>query len=129
MTYKEKLLEVKRAKEELKEWGKQAFKEGSEQLFKGNPTLESFGWHEYTPYWNDGDVCRFCVCNEEPTINGISPYYDNDNDQEWDSVLAGKVAEFLCGFDKDFYETTFGDHVEITVFRDGHTKIDSYQHD
>jgi len=48
-------------------------------LFKQAPNLKSFGWTQYTPYFNDGDTCEFSVHLDYPYFNGIdSEDYDDD---------------------------------------------------
>lgn len=46
------------------------FEEGCKELFARHPEMESFAWSQYTPYWNDGDVCEFGVYTGDPEING-----------------------------------------------------------
>lgn len=60
-----KKLVIQRHKESL-----ECIKRGFKQLFVDYKDLQSFGWMQYTPYWNDGDTCEFTVYNDEPTING-----------------------------------------------------------
>jgi RecG-like helicase len=60
----EKLV-IQRHKESLK-----CIKKSFKQLFADYPDLQSFGWSQYTPYWNDGSPCEFMVYNDEPMING-----------------------------------------------------------
>jgi hypothetical protein len=57
------------------------FTEGTKELFEKYPTMESFGWRQYTPYFNDGDECKFRVNidNDDVYVNGIS-FYDDDGD-------------------------------------------------
>lgn len=58
-------LESQRHAESLK-----CIKKGLKQLFVDFEDLESIGWRQYTPYWNDGDTCDFTVYNDDPDING-----------------------------------------------------------
>jgi len=48
----------------MEETAKGLFTEMSTELFNENPTLMGFGWTQYTPYFNDGDVCTF-RCNSD----------------------------------------------------------------
>jgi hypothetical protein len=50
------------------------------ELFAEAPTLKSFGWTQYTPYFNDGDTCEFGVHIDYPYINGASEDYDEESD-------------------------------------------------
>lgn len=46
------------------------FEAASKTLFDLDPRLESFGWDQYTPYFNDGESCEFAVCDYSIQING-----------------------------------------------------------
>jgi hypothetical protein len=46
------------------------------ELFAEAPNLKSFGWTQYTPYFNDGDSCEFGVNFDYPYINGANEDYD-----------------------------------------------------
>jgi hypothetical protein len=35
-------------------------------IFDKHPALSSFGWTQYTPYFNDGEACYFGVQADEP---------------------------------------------------------------
>jgi hypothetical protein len=154
--------ERKRLKQELNEKVKAAFAEASRELFESHPGLESFGWRQYSPHFNDGEPCYFRARNEDLeslTINGESGYdlewygetkyqptgrsepsgwggtrqvYANLPNSNYDAELtaaADAVLEFLARFDEDDYEEMFGDHVEVTVTRDGVTVDEYTSHD
>src|SRR5690349_7857045 len=67
-TFEEKYAELKKKRDEMeKEFQSLAgelFKEKASGLFEKYPTLKSFGWAQYTPYFNDGDECIFGVNDE-----------------------------------------------------------------
>lgn len=50
------------------------------ELFKQAPNLESIGWTQYTPYFNDGDTCEFGVHTDDLYLNGVNLYDDSDLD-------------------------------------------------
>lgn len=124
----------------LLEDSKLFFKEASQDLFKENPTLKSFGWRQYTPYWNDGDECIFGTSTDYPIINE----YDSDYGQyeggenlskgqlkeleDQHEKLAPIVTEFLNSFYKDVLKTMFGDHVTVRVNPKG-VEVEEYDHD
>lgn len=122
-----------------KEFGEQAAK-----LFDAHSGLESFGWNQYTPYFNDGDEPRFGVRDEESDINGKDgggldsgrrygpvPGYQRLPDQQPSAeyLLQEHVAKFLSGFDKDHMKAMFGDHVTVTVTRPGTVDVSDCSHD
>ena len=49
-------------------------------LFEQAPKLKSFGWTQYTPYFNDGDTCEFGVNIDYPYVNGANEDYDEESD-------------------------------------------------
>jgi hypothetical protein len=78
-----------KAKKELEKAAKAAFREASAEVFAGNPQIVSFGWSQYTPYWNDGDACVFGANTGYPVVtfkakDGKVVRYDED---------AGEIAE------------------------------------
>lgn len=68
-------------KQELFKLAKEHFNTLAQELFDKHPDLKQFSWEQYTPYFNDGDVCSFGVYADEPLINGHRPY-ENSGDEE-----------------------------------------------
>ena len=158
---KVRLLKVKNSeidslKNETFELSKEVFDEWCKNIFEKHPKIESFGWNQYTPYFNDGDTCTFSANTDYLNVN--DEYVD---DCEWmgatkvtnwgtynretksyegrvevpnekhDKELEGATMEirsFLNMFDDDFYMRKFGDHSEIIVTREG-IEVDEYDHD
>jgi hypothetical protein len=82
------------------------------QALLDDPTIESFGWTQYTPYFNDGEPCVFSV-NEELSVTLV------DGNSTPPCVRCGgrlsQVQEECpnCGldnpsYDEDSYEETEG---------------------
>jgi len=122
-------------KKEANEKGKEIFKEASALLFQEIPELESFGWTQYTPYFNDGDACYFGTHREadEIYVNGENTYdrEDRGEDVEADDkhyALCKKVSAVLSAFDGDVFESLFGDHAKIIVTKDN-IEVSRYNHD
>lgn len=127
--------------------GESVVKEAMKEFFNENPSVLAVKWPQFTPYFNDGDECRFSV--GEPYVlvrlaeNEDSEDYDVEvfNDVEctvqgkWgetikDRTISNNVAElssFLYSL-QDELKLIFGDHAEITVTPDSIT-IDEYDHD
>lgn len=82
------------AKKQMEETAKGLFNEMSAELFNDNPTLVSFSWTQYTPYWNDGDVCEFRCQGEYPTVamlvDGKTLQYDSNRGE---MTIDGKESE------------------------------------
>ena len=127
-----------------------AFTEGAKSLFETHPKLKSFGWTQYTPYFNDGEACEFStnIDSEQLYINdtrvddededGKYPLLDEtweggkyvpnpDYDIELGAAL-NDVLEFLQLFDEEYFQEAFDDHVKVTVSQDG-VEVDGYDHD
>lgn len=143
------------ARKQMEETAKNLFNEISKELFDANPELISFGWNQYTPYFNDGNLCTFRVSTSYPRItilakNGetkitynsnTGEYLDDDGNStdegddgvEYDatifSKLEEKVTKFLGIFEDDDLETMFGDHQQVTVNRTTGVDTEDYDHD
>ena len=148
-TFEELKIGLEKLKAEFEESKKALAAKAQEDmagLFKGYfakyPQFTSIGWVQYTPYFNDGEACVFRVHS----------WYDsliiNGEDYGWTTIrnAAGNPAyntpeyckakepldefcELLHLIGEDALESIFGDGVKITVFTDGTTKIDDYDHD
>lgn len=46
-----------------------------------DPNVKSFGWHQYTPYFNDGDTCEFGV--GDMWILTVDDSEDDDDVDTW----------------------------------------------
>ena len=133
-----------------------AFHEEVAGIFEKFPALQSFGWYQYTPYFNDGDTCTFRANTDDFLIewDGEEKSVDEDDEEErisawsirhcmkngktWNdqpfspsekdhAVLA--LADFMQQFDDDILLVMFGDHAEVTVRRDGTVDIGEYSHE
>lgn len=122
------------------------------ELFDKSEKIESFGWRQYTPFFNDGDTCEFGVHASDPNING-NDIYDCDwydwkvkyylkGDADYANLLTENpkidveaykvVEEFISvinSIPEDFLKDLFGDHVEVTISKDGTISVDEYDHD
>jgi hypothetical protein len=153
---KEKQKEIAKLKAEAQQMASDAFDSFCREIFEKHPKVESFGWSQYTPYFNDGDTCTFSANTDYISINGEhvddSNWVSEKNITNWGtwnrdlriyegrvevpnldydpelSKGADEITEFLSNFDNDFYITRFGDHAEITVSKDG-VDVDEYEHD
>jgi hypothetical protein len=154
---KSKYIEAKKKMEDLRkqieEQAKTFFQEESKEIFAKHPDLERFSWTQYTPYFNDGDECVFGVNRDYIGLAMKDEVADVEDDEEEDfddyetyDYVNGKkvyrsddkltakqragrdVIAFLHLFEDEDYKTMFGNHVRVTVSRDGVSK-DDYEHD
>lgn len=127
----------------VKAQGQTALKEAFGELFATHPTLKQVKWQQYTPYFNDGDECRFGVHEFYSSIEGVVSKYGEDADggagyvSSWDlegeakekaAPVLSAVTELARLIPKDVMLAAFGDHVEVVATRDGFT-VNDYQHD
>lgn len=118
-------------------------------LFSESNRIESIGWRQYTPYFNDGDECVFGVHNDYLTINGIDDYdgdekeiqfvkervwdgknwVDNEAIDRYEFSILQQIQTVLRSIPDDFYKDLFGDHVKVTVYKDGRIETEEYEHD
>lgn len=133
-------------------------KEATKKIFDEYPELLSFSWEQYTPYtpyFNDGDSCIFSV-HEISHVNEYSIYeYEygtkentkraqNNNELENNILLDYKsypkkkirinhliddLNNFIQLVPEFIMEDIFGDHSEITIYRDGTHKTEYCEHD
>lgn len=148
--------EIAKTKLELQKESELVFDDFCKQVWEKYPLLESFGWTQYTPYFNDGDTCTFNVNTDYLKING-----DYAEDSNWFSeknvtvngtwnretrTYEGRVLEdnpdynqklveacnsisnFLTIFDNDFFYRRFGDHCEINITKNGF-EVEDYEHE
>jgi hypothetical protein len=153
---REKQEEIRKMKQEVLEASNKIFTDLTKTIFEEHPKLESFGWSQYTPYFNDGETCTFSANTDYIYINGqpadeadwinetkITNYgtWNREKRQyegrtevpnlDYDPDLAkitDEVKEFLSNFDEDFFLSQFGDHAEVTITAEG-VSVDEYEHD
>jgi hypothetical protein len=145
--YKQLMQKLDELRSEITDKAEGFIREACQGLFAKYSELECFKWHQYTPYWNDGDPCYFRANVDYPyltiegeTLNADELHYSERwapqgmSEQEiarakYLSQCADDVVSLLSSIDKDHYEWMFGDHVEVVVRRDGITVSDYSQHD
>ncbi len=135
MSYAETVAKIKALREQAKNEAKEAFNAESANIFAADPKLESFSWRQYTPYFNDGEECVFSAHTSEITIT----YDGNEHEDVYldgkqygtpDDVWAcsQRIKGLLEVFEEPDLKELFGDHVAVTVTKDGAT-ADEYSHD
>ena len=148
--------EVYNLKDEIFNLSKDVFEDWCKSVFEKYPKIESFGWNQYTPYFNDGDTCTFSANTDYLSVNGEyvddcewtgatrvtnwgtynreTKVYDGRVEvpnEKYDKELedaTDEIRNFLHTFDDDFYIRKFGDNSEITVTKEG-VEVDDYDHD
>lgn len=115
--------------------GQKAISEAFKEVFAAHPKLESVSWTQYTPYFNDGSPCEFCVHElSEAIYDGAEqeePAYGEGRDY---NKLPVELVRSLKGLQgalqklDDCMEVIFGDHVEVKATRAGFD-VHEYSHD
>ena len=130
---------------------KEVFFECAKDIFNSRPDLESFGWVQYTPYFNDGEECVFRVYDDRISINGADEYndehgfFDSCREEVWSTEVGGRIPneshnpknqdllDSICSLveslDDNVAKAIFGDHVEVTIHKDGTVNTEGYDHD
>lgn len=149
--------EIKRIKTELNKKLKDYFHGMAKELFQAYPELKSFGWTQYTPFFNDGEPCVFSSNHDYPTINGNDENSGNNEQEEgvidivsdseetrcdsstdWKYVpnetynpyygeIVTTLKEFLNLFDDDDMKGLFDNHVTVTITEEG-SFTEEYDH-
>ncbi len=160
MGLKEKLKEMEDLQKKLQSMQKTLSKDilnELKELMQNNPLIEAIRWNQYTPHFNDGDVCEFGVNGPEirfcetvqprkeddynDNFMDAGPYGDLDDDffkKKSDIInhkemkaLEKATKEVLNMFEKlqtTDMETAFGNGVQVTVTQSG-VEVEDYEHD
>jgi hypothetical protein len=112
------------------------------QAVVDDPFIAEVGWHQYTPYFNDGEPCEFQV--HTPWVRTIQdpssdkywelemynhPTFTNSPAVEESAQRAMALSMALEGghFEK-VLEELFGDHARVTLTKSGF-HVDFHNHD
>ncbi len=61
------------------------------QVVLDNPSVGFFGWHQYTPYFNDGDPCVFSVHSLWAEPPGVTDEQsEGESDEDYDYRIEGR---------------------------------------
>jgi hypothetical protein len=129
---------------QISTFGKEALAEKFKDFFEKHPQVEAVEWTQYTPYFNDGDVCEFRRNEFGYVLTPGTKYTDWDNKlqvfEKGDEPIEGyyvrkgalgvvieNLETSLEGID-DIFEATFGDGVKVAATKDGFD-VESYDHD
>lgn len=112
---------------------RKALTEELKAFFDSNPNIDAIRWHQYTPYFNDGDQCVFRVRDVE--IQAIvlfgDDFYDEYSIDKPHKEIKIAVHELNSTFKEieDILEMIFGDHVEITIDKKLNVTVEEYSHE
>lgn len=135
----EKLIKIRAEIEKLQQESqgevRSVFNNECSKLFSQYPDLISFGWSQFTPYFNDGDKCEFSASTY---AEALSVHYKEMEIDFFGDIPVDKAGELasvvkdiekaLNYFNYDDFLFMFGDHVAVKVTRTGVETTD-YCHD
>lgn len=126
---KQRVAEIEAKRQEMLKDLQQEFPELLKPVFEKYPTVEKVKWRQYTPYFNDGDECTFGtrMDYDDLDINGTNFWDEEERDNVKETYKA--FADVLKEIPEEFYKDLFGDHVEVTIKRDGTVETEEYSHD
>jgi hypothetical protein len=75
---------VEKAGKELRDEIQKTLEEIVKLFFAANPHVASLSWHQYTPYFNDGDSCIFSVGDPQFTLKNSAASTSDDGDEDED---------------------------------------------
>lgn len=120
---------IKAKQKELATKGKDVLKALVKSIFDKHSWVEKFSFHGYTPYFNDGDVCKFGVHYDDPKINDAEEYDFEGEVRAKYKVVADDIAEEMRKIKVEEWEMMFDDHWELTFYRNGKMVKREYEHD
>jgi hypothetical protein len=123
---KEIQAELDRLKKEYSKTASEVLEEGFKDIFAKYPEVETISWTQYTPYFNDGDVCEFGI-NSDVEINGKSEWELEEGAEA--SPAYQEASDLLTSIDEHVFEHVYGDHVKVTIHRNGKSEVDEYEHE
>jgi len=111
-------------------------KEVFKEFFATYPDCVAVRWTQYTPYFNDGDECRFRVGDPSlrmvDTSEDAGDYEDGFEERYKNETkpfqAAIKAADKICNIDKEILKLSFGDHCRVTATKEGF-EVEEYAHE
>lgn len=77
----------------VEQWSPEKFIELIDAVFEADPRIVGLNWHQYTPYFNDGEPCVFNTWPNEEAFAVLDKlpdywprYVEDDEDEEDDGV-------------------------------------------
>lgn len=122
----------------IEEHGKEILKLAFSNFFKKHPEVLGVRWEQYTPYFNDGDVCTFYIfpftfrTKDTPEDGGDYEdgwedwYVYNTNNDTATKAAVKKLERDIK--EDDVFLAVFGDHVRVTATLNGFD-VEEYMHD
>jgi hypothetical protein len=149
----ETIIKMKKEYEDkLKKFGSEILKEEFKTYFEAYPEVVGIAWTQYTPWFNDGDECKFRVNDFYLVTPRLEKFSKHEEDEIDDSESWGRTEDLVTVYcsrysrktqslkeiedatnlrskiPQDVMLAVFGDHVEVRATRKGFD-ISEYKHD
>lgn len=85
------------------------FKEITKEFFDNNPGVTGVVWTQYTPYFNDGDICEFSVGELTFTnapADELSEIRWGEYEGETEGIWAADNIGYVFESDREYYQNT-----------------------
>lgn len=126
---------------QVEQWGQEKFAELIRPLLDSDE-VEAVRWTQYTPFFNDGEVCEFSTGElyvklrdddesgdyDDGFMDSIDLGHNKSRSLTTLDVFSGLGEAFDAGRFESFLYDQFGDHAEVTITKDK-VSIASYDHD
>lgn len=143
------LKEFKKAKSDFMKDSRKVLAEEFKTFFDKYPEINAIRWNQYTPHFNDGDVCEFArhefdvrvtpkktsaEVGDEELIAGLETDEDDfyaGYEIDGATALGKALSELEDTLDsgcEDVFKSAFGDGYQIIATRKGF-KVEDYEHD
>jgi len=99
--------------------------EQAKPIFDKYPQIETIGWNQWAPYFNDGEACVFSVYTDTIYLNNEDADYIEDNIETADIHDFGSMLENIP---TNIMETITEDG-RVSIHRDGKITIEYVSHD
>lgn len=128
---------LEKIKTEISTQASDALMDEFNKLFIEYPKMKEFSFLAYTDYFNDGDTCYYSVHADwdwSLRINDkcFDDLDDNIPDTEIDlgqfKKLGEKLSAIIYAIPSDIMQSMYGDHVKITITKDGISTEDYTDH-
>ena len=125
---------IEQVQAELVKDGRASMRELFRTVFDAHPEIAAFRWRQYTPYFNDGEPCRFGRYEVEAQLANSE---DESFSEDWSykdprhAIVKPGLTKFegvLTALGKELCEQIFGDPARVTVTRDG-IEIEEFDHE
>lgn len=130
---------------ELRDKANIKIQESFRKIFDKYPSLESFSWVGFVPYFNDGDECVWGLVEYYGELNDerVNPdsFYSHEfcgdskteewyKNNKWAKGAVKDCWEIIYSIPRDILKTIYGDHVKVTMYRNGTTNVEEFtEHD